>query len=210
MGLALGPLLAGCGSYNSTDTSQDRAEPSPDPTKPAWLNLGAGNRVLLTGMAPDPSMFPTVTTCEDAYTYNKYSENGETFGCTDRPVGQIVTIKKYDDHNDVVIVHGKTWSAVLDKEELEPLIPADTVMQCQDEGDGLALYSSKSIDDGFDLRNGLETVKVTHTRRADETFGVAVKVLKGYGSGRNGYIRGSDLASCSLPKGQFQIVLTED
>ena len=211
-GLALGLVFTGCSSDNSNDTSQDSADASPEPTKPAWLNLGAGNRVLLTGMATDsdPSMFPTVTTCEDAYTYGKYSENNESSGCTDRPVGQIVTIKQYDGNNDVVIVHGSNWSAVLDKEDLEPLVPAETIMQCQDASDSLTLYSLKAINDGFDLRDGLETVQVTHTRRANETFGIAVKVLKGYGAGRPGYIKGSDLASCFLPNGNIQINLTDD
>lgn len=189
-------ILYGCSS-DSASKSQDTSTPRPQP--PKWLTFTPGTKALLTGEDPsDPVTYRAhVMVCEDSYTLNRNAMTNDSGGCSKQPVGQIVTIKSHGNGSDFVSIHTAAWSGVVDASSLSPIIPSGTILQCEGTESGTKLFSPLSPTSyTYDLRDGLETVKVLHTRRSNEVYGVDVKVVKGYGIGDIGYIRQSDFSKC--------------
>jgi hypothetical protein len=197
-------LLASCFGDESASSDQ-----SPSPTSPPWLTLRAGNKVMLTGTGPNPSAWPTTTVCDDEYEWDHYSTgSGGEQGCRDRMIGQTVQIKRVDSGDSALYIRGRGWSGVVSNEDVEPIIPAGTKMDCQST-DSLSLFEGPSDrSDAYDLRDQKETLETTHDRRSSETWAVNVKVIKGRGVGRIGYFPSEDLAACVLP-GDIQVVMQD-
>ncbi len=196
-------VLAACSGDTSTDESS-----SPKP--PLWLILRAGNKVMLTGAGPEPSVSMTTTACDDEYEWDHYSTgSGGEEGCRDHAIGQTVVIKRVDSGDSALYIRGQRWSGVVSDEDVQPIIPAGTRMDCQS-SDSLSSFEKPSeSSEAYDLRDQKLTLDVAHSRRPSETWAVNVKVVKGRGAGRVGYLRSEDLASCVLA-GNIQVVMQDD
>ncbi len=162
---------------------------------------------MLTGTSPNPSVWTTTVVCDDEYEWDHYSTgDGGEEGCHDHTIGQTVLIKRVDDGDSALYIRGHGWSGVVSNEDVEPVIPARTRMDCQS-SDSLSLFEAPSDKaEAYDLRDQKETVETIHNRLFSETWALKVKVLRGRGVGRVGYFPSDDLATCVLP-GDIQVVM---
>lgn len=195
-------LAVGCSGDGSSSSDE-----SPAPNPPAWLMLEAGQKVMLTGSGPEPSVSTTTVACDDSYEYDRYSTGGGgEEGCRDHAIGQTVIIKRVDSGDSALYVRGRGWSGVVSDQDVQPIIPSGITMDCQST-DSLALYASPSDTAAdYDLRDQKVTIETIHSRRSNETWALNVRVVKGHGARRVGYFRSEDLAACVLP-GQIQVVM---
>lgn len=177
-------VFAGCDENPAgTDTQSN-------PTPPPWMTLHAGTRALIVG-AGDPHGPGTVWICNDRYEAEQFSENNALTGCNERNGGVIVTLLKSG-------VRAEHWVGAVAMGELLPVHPKGVAMECTASSDPIFLYSGQDSRVRIDLRDRPVDVVTTHQRRAQEWWGVSVRIVHGYGTGRSGYIKNEDLASCVL------------